>query len=77
MAHKRSVIGQLKHTARQYILDTSFHDRNAAETVSLVTESMIVAHLDVLYPSTVPPKIDVVRGEVLINSRGEGSFQRS
>jgi len=63
-------------TARRYILDMSFHDRDNAETVCLATESMVVAYLDALYPDTPPIQIDVVRGEVLIDSRGDGSLQK-
>jgi len=75
MASKRGKRSQ-KSTAKRFILDTSFHDKNNAETISLVTKSMIVQHLDELYPDMPPPRIDMVRGEVLIDSRGEGSFQQ-
>jgi len=63
-------------TAKRFILDTSFHDRNNADTISLVTQSMVIEHLNVLYPESPPPPIDVVRGEVLLDPRGEGSFQK-
>jgi len=74
MAHrgKRSLESQ----ARRYMLDKSFHDRNNADTISLVTQSMVIAHLNSLYPDVPPPELDVVRGEVLIDSRGDGSFQK-
>jgi hypothetical protein len=62
--------------AKRYILDTSFHDRNNAETISLADDSMVIAYLDKLYPDTPPPTVDVVRGEVLIDPRGDGSFQK-
>lgn len=62
--------------ARRYILDKSFNDTRNAETISLVTDSMVIAYVNELYPDTPPPTIDVVRGEVLIDSRGEGSFQK-
>ena len=62
--------------ARRYLLDTSRYLKNTAETVSLATQSMLIAYLDQLYPDMPPPEINVVRGEVLIDSRGEGSFQK-
>ena len=62
--------------ARRYILDKSFHDPTMAETVSRVSDSMLVKFLDGLYPDEPPAKIDVERGEVLIDSRGRGSFQK-
>lgn len=63
-------------TARRYILDKSFHDPIMAETISRVTDTMIIAHLDSLYPGSPPVDVDVVRGEVLLDSRGRGSFQK-
>jgi len=62
--------------AKRFILDTSFHDRNNAETVTLVDDVMVVAYVNSVYPDQPPPTIDVVRGEVIIDSRGEGSFQK-
>lgn len=65
-----------KSTAKRFILDTSFHDPNAAETISLVTDAMVIQYLDSEYPTLPPLEVDVVRGEVLIDSRGDGSFQK-
>lgn len=62
--------------ARRFILDRSFHDKNNADTISLVDDSIVIAYLDTVYPDQPPPTIDVVRGEVLIDSRGQGSLQR-
>lgn len=76
MQHLRSKEKRRERDARRFILDTSFHDRNNADTISLVTQSMVVAHLDALYPDTPPPTLDMVKGEVLIDSRGDGSFQK-
>jgi len=76
MQHLRSKEKRQERDARRFILDTSFHDPIMAETISRVSDTMIVAHLDALYPGTPPPEINVVRGEVLIDSRGRGTFQK-
>jgi hypothetical protein len=65
-----------KSEARSFILNDAREDKIKDETISLVTESMVVEHLNELYPDQPPPTLDVVRGEVLIDSRGEGSFQK-
>ena len=62
--------------ARRYILDTSFHDEIMDETISKVTDVMLIKFLDDLNPHEPPVEIDVVKGEVLIDSRGRGSFQK-
>jgi len=76
MQHLRSKHKRQERDAKRFMLDKSFHDKNNADTISLVTQSMVIAHLNVLYPDTPPPEIDVVRGEVLLDPRGEGSFQK-
>jgi len=62
--------------AKRYILDTSFHDPEMAETISLCNKSAVVKFLEKIYPNKPPPHIDILKGEVLIDSRGRGSFQK-
>ena len=74
MAHRGKRSQQSE--ARRYILDKSFHDPIMAETISKVDDSMLVKFLDGLYPDEPPLKLEVLRGEVLIDARGRGSFQK-
>lgn len=56
------------------ILPTSLHDKVVCETVCTVSRSDVLALLsEHVQVCTVP---DAVRGKVLIDSRGDGSFQR-
>lgn len=82
MAHKRSTAKIMERSVRQaehkrlraLVLDTSFHDKVRAENVSLVSrEDLLAMCPSGVSLSDVP---DVVRGEVLSDSRGTGSFQR-
>lgn len=75
MAHPRGKRSQ-KSTAKRFILDTSFHDREKAETICIVTPLQIVEQLQREYPYVHMEAVQFQRGEVIINSRGEGSFQQ-
>jgi len=76
--HKRSQEAvERRHTKRRLrslILASSFHDVRRCESVSLVSRVDIlgIAGAEVQV-SDVP---DVVKGEVLVDGRGQGSFQR-
>lgn len=63
-----------ERAAKRVILSASFHDARLGETVSLISR------VDVLCLLTGAVEIgdvpDVVNGEVLVDSRGLGSFQR-
>jgi len=65
----------VKRRLRSLILASSFHDVRRCESVSLVSRLDILssAGTGVVQVSDVP---DVEKGEVLIDSRGQGSFQR-
>jgi len=71
--HKRSEEAMMKRhlrkVAKRLMLTLSFRDARLAETVNLVTRSDLLSEL-----GQVP--FDVVRGEVLVDSRGRGSFQK-
>jgi len=73
LVHKRSPERLLYRRIRQIIFDMSFRDRLRDETVSMVSRADILALLSPVQVSVVP---DVERGEVLVDSRGRGSFQR-
>ena len=76
--HKRSQEAvERRHTKRRLrslILASSFHDVRRCESVSLVScvDILGIAGAEVQV-SDVP---DVVKGEVLVDGRGQGSFQR-
>ena len=73
MPHKRSEEAMMKRhlrkVAKRLMLTLSFRDRRLSETVNLVTRRDLLSEL-----GQVP--FDVVRGEVLVDSRGRGSFQK-
>jgi len=74
MAHrgKRSQ----KSLAKRFILDTSFHDREKAESICIVTIPQIVEELQRTYPYVHMDAVQFQKGEVIVDSRGEGSFQK-
>jgi len=74
MAHrgKRSQ----KSTAKRFVLDTSFHDREKAESICIVTIPQIVEQLQRAYPYVHMDAVQFQKGEVIVDSRGEGSFQK-
>jgi len=79
MKHKRSQEAverrNVKRRLRSLILASSFHDVRRCESVSLVSRADILGIVGVeVQVSDVP---DVVKGEVLVDSRGQGSFQRA
>jgi len=64
-----------KRDAKRYILDLSFHDNILAESVCTVTITMIKNQLKLKYDGVFPEAWDVERGEIIIDSRGRGTFQ--
>jgi hypothetical protein len=74
LLHKRSCKKLQDRRVRGIILRGSFHDRNLCEVVSRVTRSDVLALLNETVEVDVVP--DVEKGEVLLDSRGRGSFQR-
>ncbi|MGD0994350.1 MAG: hypothetical protein ABR909_02365 [Candidatus Bathyarchaeia archaeon] len=59
---------------RGIILCGSFNDRNVGEAVSKMTRVDVMAQLN--EPVEVHLIPDIEKGEVLIDSRGQGSLQR-
>jgi hypothetical protein len=59
---------------RGIILNGSFYDRKIGETVSRTTRLEVMEQLH--EPIEVHLIPDVEKGEVLVDSRGQGSFQR-
>jgi len=78
MGHRgeRSLISKQRRAVRKYVLDTSFRDRNQAESICTVTYEAVLTYLQQQYPFVFPHVANVTRGEVLLDSRGNGSFQK-
>jgi len=72
--HKRSHDKLLERRVRALIFSNAFVDTKKAETVCRVDRVDVLTLLD--GPVDVGLVPDVVRGEVLVDSRGTGSFQR-
>jgi hypothetical protein len=74
MVHKRSKDSLQKRQIRALIFATCYQDSDRCETVCRVSRSDILASLT--GPVEVCNVPDVEIGEVLVDSRGQGSFQR-
>jgi len=74
MVHRRSHDKLLTRRVRALIFSNAFVDTRRAETVCRLDRVDVLALLD--GPVDVGLVPDVVKGEVLVDSRGQGSFQR-
>jgi hypothetical protein len=74
--HKRSSGKLQARRVRGIILRESFYDRNLCEVVSRVTRSDVMALLSGLVEADLVQVPDVEKGEVLLDSRGKGTFQK-
>ena len=72
--HKRSAEKLQERRIRSIILRGSFYDRKLGEVVSRITRLDVLGKLN--EPVAVHLVPDVEKGEVLLDSRGLGSFQR-
>jgi len=74
LVHKRSEKKLLLRKIRAIIYSLSYNDQIMCETVSKVSRVDVLAFLNqVVQLSDVP---SVEKGEVLVDSRGRGSFQQ-
>ena len=73
--HKKSQKKQLERKIRGIILRGSFNDKIAGEIVCRMTRAGVLGQLT--GPILVSDVPDVEKGEVLADSRGEGSFQKA
>ena len=75
MPHKRSFLGFQKRLIRGEIFRHAFYDKLAGEVVSLLSrrDLLSVLNFEGFNVSLVP---EIERGEVLIDGRGRGSFQK-
>ena len=75
MRHKRSPENALRRHVRGLIFRFGFQDPLRAETVCRLSREDILGLLAGPTPVDVCVVPEVVKGEVLIDSRGQGSFQ--
>ena len=74
MVHKRSRDNLQRRQIRALIFASCYQDLNRCESVCRVSRSEILGSLTgSVEVSNVP---DIEKGEVLVDSRGQGSFQR-
>jgi hypothetical protein len=73
--HKRNSKKLQERQIRGIIIRNSFYDRNLCEMVSRMTRLDVMAQLN--EPIEVHLVPDVEKGEVLIDSRGRGTLQKS
>lgn len=74
MTHERSKEKQQARRIRRIILSNGFHDRIRGETVCRLSRTDVLALLNEPVKTCIVP--DLEKGEILIDSRGKGSFQR-
>lgn len=73
--HRRSKEDKLQlRKMRAIIFSRGFHDDVRCETVCIVSRSYVISLLNEPVQMSLVP--DVEKGEVLVDSRGAGSFQR-
>jgi hypothetical protein len=73
--HKRSLLNLHKRNIRRIIFNFAYNDKTLGETICTLTRSEVLGLLhEPVQVSTVP---NVEKGEVLVDSRGNGSFQKA
>jgi len=72
--HRRNKANIQKNRIRGLIFNGSFHDYQHCETVCRTSRTDILALIEA--PVQVGDVPDVLKGEVLLDSRGQGSFQK-
>ena len=71
--HRRSQANAQKNRIRGLIFSSSFHDLQRCETVCRTSRTEVLSLLK--EPVEVGDVPDVAKGEVLVDGRGQGSFQ--
>jgi len=72
---RRTQIQEQRRKAKQIVLSSAFIDREKAESVNLLSPQQILIKLTEDYPEPYMTALEqFTEGEVLIDSRGEGSL---
>ena len=75
--HNERLQKHQERIAKRLIFSTGFHDKILGETVSRVSRLDVLSQLSKLAePVSLCTIPDVEKGEVLVDSRARGSFQR-
>jgi len=74
LTHKRSKEMSLRRQIRRLTVSNSFYDRVRCETVSKLSRTELLTLLS--HPVQLDQVPEVEKGEVLLDARGDGSFQR-
>lgn len=78
MPHRRSFEAMQRRAARRLILEMAYKDRLRSEVVNRLSMAEIMDYLSKMFGGRIHlgavPKVEA--GEVLADSRGQGSFQR-
>lgn len=81
MTHRggRSLRARQRRAANKYVMNSGYRDREKAETVNIVQREQILSFLQCEYKNegVCLDAADFVKGEVLTDSRGHGSLQRT
>jgi len=73
---KRSKRGIFRQAVRQFIFRTSFQDKILDETVCRTDRGEILKSLPLTMEVTISDIPDVEKGEVLLDNRARGTFQK-
>jgi hypothetical protein len=76
LPHRRSQLSLQKRFIRGIIFSHAYYDRLHGEVVSLLSRGDILNMLNIEGSFSLWLVPDVERGEVLVDSRGGGSFQK-
>jgi hypothetical protein len=77
MVERRSPESLQRRAAKRFIMTTAYYDRINSDTVCLKTNEDVTAFLcDQFTEGVILGVVEVVRGEVVTDSRGNGSFQK-
>jgi hypothetical protein len=76
MPNKHSEFAAQKRLAKRILLRNSFQDNILKESVNLLSSVELGSLLSSQVDYVLPHAVNVERGEVLLDSRGEGTLQR-
>lgn len=76
LIQKRKEIIEQRRKAKQIVVSSAFMDREKAESVNLLSPQQILIKLTEDYPEVHVRAVHFTQGEVLIDSRGEGSLNK-
>jgi hypothetical protein len=76
MRHKRSEISEQKRFIKRLVFQCAFQDQQRCETVNILSREAIASSVSETFDYVLFGLADYERGEVLTDSRGNGSLQQ-